>query len=210
MCIRDRYLGELYNCGRCDRTHAAYSGGVVISEDGLALTNHHVLSAGDRDNTEGYMAMTWDGRCFSIEKVLAADETADIALVKLKSDGYKFHAAPIADVRPKPMNPVRVISNPAGEFFVLTEGSVSRYAKMKNQIWMEITADFAGGSSGSGVFNDQGEVVGIVSRIHPIIRGKRAVSGDDKRKRNSQPVAEMILKRCVPLQKIHKCFAEQD
>ena len=212
------YLGELYNCGRCDKTHAGFSGGVVISEDGLVLTNYHVME--DRKNqnkVEGYMAMTYDGKCFAIEKILAANRRADIALVQLKADGHRFHAAPIADERPDPMAPVRLISNPSGEFFVMTEGEVSRYAKARGKrgrdgsYWMEITADFGGGSSGSGVFNARGEVVGLVSQIQPLMRDPKSKGKDDSsesenRKRGS--FVEMVLKKCVPLNAIHGCFEE--
>lgn len=194
------YLGELYDCGHCDRTHAGFSGGVLVSEDGLALTNYHVVQGHHKERTEGFMAMTYDGKCYAIDEVVAADKTADIALVRLKADGQKFHAAPIALNRPDPMDPVRIISNPHGQFFVLTEGEVSRYIQMTGQIFMEITADFGGGSSGSGIFNDRGEVIGIVSRIYPVIRK----SG------TKTPYVEMLLKRCVPLEEVHNCFEHQD
>ncbi|MFM7974770.1 MAG: hypothetical protein ACKO8U_06815, partial [Pirellula sp.] len=36
-------VGSLYDCGRCKNLHGNISGGVVISQDGLVLTNHHVL-----------------------------------------------------------------------------------------------------------------------------------------------------------------------
>ncbi len=209
------YISQLYNCGRCDRTHAGFSGGVVVSEEGLVLTNHHVLNKLKDDNTEGFMAMTCDGKCWEIEEVIAANAKADIALIRLKSDGHKFHAAPIAVDRPTPMDPVRIISHPFGEFYVMTEGEVSRYSKGKlmptkrrdaeQATWMEVTADFAMGSSGSAVFNAQGEVVGLVSRVQPL------VDSDEKRKKSDpkNPIegfVVMILKRCVPLSAVHGCF----
>ena len=202
------YLGELYDCGRCDRSHPSYSGGVVVSEDGLALTNYHVIAgqnAGQR-KTECFMAMTYDGKCFAVEEVLAASQVADVALVRLKADGHKFHAAPIASSPSSPMDSVRIISNPSGHFFVLTRGEVSRYSRVKEEVFMEITADFGGGSSGSGVFNDRGEVVGLVSRIFPIFQNtKKRVKGTA----STVPYVPMSLKRCVRLQEIHNCFEDQ-
>ena len=202
------YVGELYDCGRCDRTHAGFSGGVLISEDGLALTNYHVLDRNEARLTEGYMAMTYDGRCFEIQEILAANKDADIALIRLKADGFKFYAAPLASVRPNPVESIRIVSNPKGEFFVTTQGEVSRYAKVRKQTWMEVTAEFGGGSSGSGVFNDRGEVVGIVSRIKPLIRDSKSTNrGGDKNSKGS--FVEMILRRCVPLSEIQACFAKE-
>ena len=200
------YLGELYNCGRCERTHPGSSGGVVVSEDGLALTNYHVLQAHHGDRTEGFMAMTYDGKCFAIDEIVAANQAADIALVRLKADGHKFHAAPIASKRPNPMDTVRVVSNPRGQFFLLTNGEVSRYSREKGKAMLEITADFGGGSSGSGIFNDRGEVVGVVSLITPIFGSMKATNG----KNGTTKFVEMVLKRCVPLQGIHNCFEKHD
>lgn len=212
------YLGELYNCGKCDKTHAGFSGGVVISEDGLVLTNYHVLEQRDKakgNRVEGYMAMTYDGKCWEIDEILAADKAADIALVKLRATGKTFYAAPIAVDRPNPTDVVRVISHPSGEFFVMTRGEVSRYARRRagrrssaKGHWMEITADFGGGSSGSAVFNNDGEVVGLVSRIRPLMRGPKS-TGEESTNSNIKTKSgfvEMVLRKCVPLSAIHNCF----
>ena len=208
------FLGQFYDCGKCDRTHVSFSGGVMISQSGLALTNYHVMQLHKTGTTEGFMAMTYDGKCFEVEKVLAADKTADIALVQLKTDGHKFHAAPIAKTRPEPTSEVRIISHPAGEFFTLTKGEVSRYSRMrsakrdsseKKPAWLEVTADFGGGSSGGGVFNSQGELVGIVSRIRPLWRAASKTVRNGKLVDQPKYV-EMVIRRCVNLSSIKACF----
>ena len=211
------FLGKFYDCGRCDRSHLALSGGIVISESRLALTNYHVMDPKVMGTTEGFIAMAYDGQCFEVEKVLAADQVADIALVQLKANGYKFHAAPIAKSRPSPMNTVHIVSNPSGEFFSLSSGMVSRYSKVRprkgdrgrsNAAWLEITAEFGGGSSGSGIFNAAGEVVGLVSRIRPLKRAssKQLVAGKELTK---QGYVQMIVRRCVDLNSIKACFASE-
>jgi len=218
------FLGQFYDCGKCDRSHLSMSCGVVIDESGLALTNHHVLRIREESGTtEGFMAMTYDGKCFEVEEVLAADEIADVCLVRLKANGHKFHAAPIAKTRPEPTTEVRLVSHPSGEFFVMTKGEVSRYSrtstkkprrskkysKAKRPTWLEITADFGGGSSGCGVFNSAGEVVGIASRIRPITRPAKKITRNGKT--ISQPMyVEMILRRCADLTAIHNCFAQPE
>ena len=72
---------------------------------------------------------------------------------------------------------------------------------------MEITADFGGGSSGCGVFNSAGEVVGIASRIRPITRAAAQVTRNGKTIKQPMYV-EMMLRRCVDLNAIHSCFAQ--
>ena len=211
-------FGELYDCGRCDQTHANVAGGVIVSEDGIVLTNYHVLEPRKRNangKTEGYMVMTYDGKAFKIDTVLAASKKNDIAVVQLDANGHRFHAAPIADVRPLPGSSVRVMSNPSNQFYVMTSGEVSRYSRnrdTKNRrervVRMEITADFAAGSSGSGVFNADGEVVGLVSRIDPVFRSISVRTAEAEKGKATQRYAEMIFRRCVPLDAIHACFKD--
>ena len=212
------YIGELYNCGRCDRTHAGFSGGVVISEDGLALTNYHVLESRDTGRTEGIYAMTWDGKCWAIDEILAASKNDDVALVRLKGGNYKFYASPLAAKAPVPMDPIRIISHPFGEFFVMTHGEVSRYARMRKKrdsaaarkaTWMEVTAPFGSGSSGCGVFNNRGEVVGLVSSILPLFRKASEASESNPDAEARARYVEMLIRKCVPLDAIDACFASQ-
>lgn len=207
-------LGTIYDCGRCDNLHANVAGGVVVSSDGLALTNYHVLDRSD-DGIKAMTAMTYDGQSYPIVEVLASDRGADVALIRLGGPG-PFYAAPLARQQPFPTEPVRVMSHPSNEYFVMTTGEVSRVAnfsaRRSRSHWMEITAPFGAGSSGSGVFNDQGEVVGLVSRIHPIFRDSntRQPLPDDESESKATRYVEMILRRCVTLDGIMDCFQQED
>ena len=82
---------------------------------------------------------------------------------------------------------------------------------------MEITAPFGGGSSGAAIFNQRGEVVGLVSRIDPIFRenskpnlpreidSEQTIDGHPFEKR----FVELILRRCVSLDSIQERFAKE-
>lgn len=211
-------LGNLYDCGRCSNLHANIAGGVVIHEDGLVLTNYHVLEGKGEGKIKGMLAMNHLGQCFAVAEVLAASETADVALVRLGS-ATKFEPVPIAKVVPRQLSEVIVMSHPHNEFYVVTTGLVSRFVKPTmtgdRTTWMEITAEFSGGSSGSGVFNAQGELVGLVSRIHPMFRPDDRLAGNGAGSQGQRPeggkrpeFVEQILRRCVPLESIQKLISE--
>lgn len=97
-------------CGNCDKHHASPAGGFIISPDGLAVTNHHVL---DQKNATGFAAFTSDGKALRVLKVLAADPAADVAVVQLEGSNLPY--LPIAD---KATLGARVwaMSHPAGHF----------------------------------------------------------------------------------------------
>jgi S1-C subfamily serine protease len=209
-------VGSLYDCGRCNNLHGNISGGVVISQDGLILTNHHVLKRKEDEKTQGMLVMNHLGQCFAIEQVLAAWESADVALIKIKSS-EKFDPVPLASSNPKPLSQVVVMSHPHNEFFVVTTGLASRLTKPTMEgdstTWLEITAEFSGGSSGSGVFNSECELVGLVSRIHPMFREQEKSDRPRKADSASDPpesaagrlvYPEQILRRCVPIESIRK------
>lgn len=218
-------IGTLYDCGRCKNLHGNISGGVIIGEDGLVLTNYHVLDRKPDEKVQGFVAMDYQGRCFAIAEVLAAWESADVVLIRLENTATKFEPVGLASSNPKPLTDVVVMSHPHNEFFVVTTGLASRLTKPTmegdSNTWLEITAEFSGGSSGSGVFNTQGELVGLVSRIHPMFREQEKSSaaraaGEDRsagvgQGRDSGPgrqyYPEQILRRCVPIESIHKLLS---
>ena len=219
-------FGTVFDCGRCSKLHASIAGGVVVSADGLAITNYHVLDRAG-NGTEEVFAVSFDGKSHPIKKVLSADKIADVALVQLGGDG-PFFPAPIAGKMPMPLEPVTILSNPKNQFFVVTQGVVSRHVTpggRRQGEWTEVTADYAAGSSGSGVFNSRGEVVGLVSRNYPIIRtaksrtmakGNGKDQSDEPGKlqtpgsRGSEAFVEMVLRRCVTLDAIRARFAESE
>jgi hypothetical protein len=205
-------FGTLYDCGKCDEMHGNIAGGVVISDDGLCLTNHHVLERRDQD-TRVIFAMDYAGRGYAIQEVLASNRVADVALVRLLGEG-PFHPAPIASQSPLPNVPAYVLSHPSSEFFVLTQGIVSRHVTLTQRRgkshWLEVTAPFGAGSSGSGVFDERGRLMGLVSRIYPIFRGAEQIvpTEDGNARQRPAPYAELVLRRCVTLDAIRNCFEE--
>lgn len=189
-------LGHLYLCGKCDLHHANLAGGVLVSPDGLALTNYHVLDFGE---AIVFGAMTADGRVFPIDKVLAASKRDDVALVKLRG-AEGLPCAPFGQ-SPELGEAVFAVSHPDGHFYTLTRGHLARkYLTPKGGVpRLQITADFARGSSGCGIFNEAGGLVGIATSTNSI-----HYTEEEGRKANLQ----MVVKSGVPLESIRALFAE--
>lgn len=188
-------VGHLYLCGKCDNWHNNLAGGVVISPDGLLITNYHVLKFAQ---AKTFAAMTKDGRIFPIAKVLASSKKNDVALVQLK--GAKNLAyAPVAKSG-STGDDLFVISHPDGHFYSFTKGHISRYfidpASRARRI--QITAPFARGSSGSGIFNERGEIIGLATFTNTIFY-------EEKESKNPQTV----LYTGVPSASILKLGAEE-
>ena len=184
-------MGHLYLCDKCDNWHTTTAGGVIISEDGLALTNHHVLAF---ERASIYGAMTSDGKVYAIEEVLAASKRDDVALVRIRTD-EKLPFVSMASSAPIG-TPVFAVSHPDSHFYTLTKGYVSRYSVSPSLKIprLEVTADFARGSSGSGIFNERGSLVGLIASTKSIYYDQE---------NNIQTNLQMVIKSCVPLSGIN-------
>jgi len=188
-------MGGMYKCDKCTRWHANTSCGFPITASGAVVTNYHVLA--DKRN-QALVAMTAEGAVFSVKEVLAANAEDDVAIVQLDTKGAVLPALALAPRAPVG-TPVCLISHPDRHFYVLTCGMVSRYSERekngKSVLLMDITADYARGSSGAPVFNDQGAVVGLVATTESIYYDVA-----DGKKENLQ----MVFKHCVPAENVLK------
>lgn len=137
--------------------------GVILSEDGLILTNTHVVSGCDSatvqlsDNTE-YEA-----------KLVGADELSDIAVLKIEASGLK--AARFGESRDLAVgDKVAAIGNPLGETFrlTLTDGIISAIErgisyKGHSMTLLQTNTAINEGNSGGALFNMYGQVIGITN-----------------------------------------------
>jgi S1-C subfamily serine protease len=143
------------------------AGGVIIGPQGVVATAFHVLNKGPDIVARG--VRTADGIVHPVQEVLAASQAADVAVVRIEAEDLQ--AAPLSKGDPVG-TPVTMISHPAGKYFSLTQGHISRYSAVvlfgRPAIAMSVTTEFADGASGGPVFNARGEVSGIVSSTNAV------------------------------------------
>jgi S1-C subfamily serine protease len=172
-------VGMYYKCPDCDGWHFNSSAGFVVSEGGIICTCCHVVLAEDKDIKESYMvAADATGRVFPVKAVLAADTESDTCFLKIEAAGLK--PLPLrAGVRPGER--IFCLSHPGGYFFMFTQGMVARLNRRQNDamdehgktnglltrpiLFLNVTAEFAPGSSGAPIVDEAGNVVGQVASI---------------------------------------------
>jgi len=195
-------IAGLFLCDHCDNYHANSASGFVISENGIAVTNYHVVES-EKNTT--MVAMTRSGRVVPIIEVLAASQADDIAIVRLGGD-QPFTPVPIAR-NAEVGETVHAITHPSGRYYCYTSGEVSRFfmepkGRRRPPVRrMQITADYARGSSGGPIFNDAGQVVGMVTTTTSVYYNE-----ENGQQRNLQ----MVFKNTVPYQSILDLFANED
>ena len=185
-------LSKVFNCNRCTRWHDRSSGAFAITEDGIVVTNYHVV-AGAQDDERTIVATTRDGRVYPVKEVITANKVNDIAVLRLElPDGESLKPLKLAN-EAHPGETAYAISHPVGRFYTLTQGIVSRNAIVRAKDGrserMFITADFAKGSSGSPILNGRGEIIGMVAATESIYYTQT---------QEEQKNLQMVFKNCVP------------
>ena len=140
----------------------AYGSGFFISQDGYLLTNHHVV-----EDASKVTIMLNDRRELDAE-VVGSDERTDVALLKVA--GHDFPALMVGNMdQLKVGQPVLAIGSPFGFDYSASAGIVS--AKSRNMLgetsvpFIQTDVALNPGNSGGPLFNQQGQVVGVNSRI---------------------------------------------
>jgi S1-C subfamily serine protease len=194
-------VGGLYTCKNCGKFHATVASGFVLTATGAVVTNYHVVN---HREIEALVVMTDRREVLPVRRILAANQTDDVAILKVDAEGLTpLPVAAALDAAPVG-SPVGVISHPAERFYCYTSGVVSRYSmnqlaeQKADTVW--ITADFARGSSGAPVLNPKGQVVAVVRSTESIYHG-----GGAGQRNNLQ----MIFKTCTPTANLYGLFGSQ-
>ena len=162
--------------------------GFVIAEEGIIVTNHHVA---DIENDPYYTIMVTDceGNTYQVDEILSTDKHNDLAIIRVDTKGKKLIPLPLGESA-RVGQEVRVIAHPGKMFYLYTKGMVIRnyYNGYPGSDRMGISAEFGGGSSGSAVLDNKGNVIGIVSKTLPITSGA-----------NNTGMQQMIVKETIPV-----------
>ena len=145
--------------------------GVIISADGLIVTNNHVIEGAER-----LQVTLNDNREFTAT-VVGADPTTDLALIKIDAPA-DLHVIPMGDSEQLRVGEwVLAVGNPFGFTSTVTAGIVS--AKARNistmtgsrsaggiEAYIQTDAAVNQGNSGGALVNLRGELVGINAAIY--------------------------------------------
>jgi len=138
--------------------------GVIVSEQGLILTNNHVVSSAD----EIEVALA-DGRKLTA-KVVGTDPETDLAVLKVEAENLpaitfsNYEKLNVGDV-------VLAIGNPFGVGQTVTQGIVSALGRNHLGIntfenFIQTDASINPGNSGGALIDTSGNLVGINSAIY--------------------------------------------
>lgn len=142
--------------------------GVILTDDGYIVTNHHVIEGANQIE----VVMNNNQRFYA--KLVGADPSTDLALLKVKADQLPFIKYGDSDVV-VPGEWVLAIGNPFDLNSTVTAGIISAKARnigilrdrnnLQVESFIQTDAAINPGNSGGALVNLKGELIGINSAI---------------------------------------------
>lgn len=151
--------------GTQERVQNSLGSGVILSEDGVIVTNNHVI-----DGADEFLIVLSDRREYEAELILA-DERTDLAVLKIDTGGEPLPALEYADTRGVEVGDlVLAIGNPFGVGQTVTSGIISATARTDVGVsdyafFLQTDAAVNPGNSGGALVNTKGELVGVNTAI---------------------------------------------
>lgn len=142
--------------------------GVIIGEDGLIITNNHVV-----DGKSTIKIILYDGRVFKAN-VLVQDKELDLAIleIQVKTKNTKFQPIKISNNSShlELGDTVYAVGNPFGIGLSVTSGIISALPSKNNTFsglgkLIQTDASMNPGNSGGALLNTKGELIGINTGI---------------------------------------------
>ncbi len=179
--IFERLLPSLVQIAGKSKENSWTGSGFFVTEQGLILTNAHVVGGTDPELT----VTTSDGKTRKARKVLFEDHRLDLAIIQMPPGTYK--PVVINSDKPKVGATVYALGNPRAFANTLSKGIVSslrpgtigeslkfgtsqKDASKSDERFNDIiqhTAAISPGSSGGALIDAYGEVIGINAMVMP-------------------------------------------
>lgn len=177
-------IGWYFLCPNCDKWHLNFAGGYAVSHDGAVATCFHCIEPNSRTMREGYLiAIDSEQNVCPVTSILRADKEMDAAIVRV--EGLKSEPLSLND-QVSPGDPAYLLSDPLGISGYFSNGMVNRFFWLPGKnggdpqsltgaraLRVNVSTDWAPGSSGSPVLDHYGNVIGHVAVIHSLSSNNR-------------------------------------
>ncbi len=171
-----RFFGGGFGMPR-ERVESSLGSGVIVTPDGVIVTNYHVIKA--RGEAEIKVALA-DKREYEAQVILK-DERTDLAVLRLDAPGVTFPYLNFEDSEGLEVGDiVLAIGNPFGVGQTVTSGIVSALARTQvgvsdYKFFIQTDAAINPGNSGGALVDMEGRLVGVNTAIYSRTGGSHGI-----------------------------------
>ena len=184
--------GWFYHCTKCDHWHLHEAGAYAIAND-VVVTAHHVMAKPEALKEGWFIVTDEQNKIYPTKAILGLDEVADTAIIRVSGEGLK--PLPLA-AQVELGEQAYCFSDPLGNRGYFSAGIVNRFyypdaSRKPNSQVMNVSTDWAQGSSGSSVIDECGNIIGHVARIQTF---------NSNRDKNGAPSAgtTLVMHQAIP------------
>jgi len=174
-----QFFGNEFGAGignrEIKRQHNSLGSGVIVGEDGVIVTNNHVIEGADT-----IRVVLYDRREFDA-KLVATDEKTDLAILRIKTNGKPLPVIGLSDSDDLEVGDlVLAIGNPFGVGQTVTSGIVSALSRSGVGLsrlgsFIQTDAAINPGNSGGALVGLDGRLVGINTAIYSKSGGSQGI-----------------------------------
>lgn len=171
MDMFEQFMGPGMMMQQPQRPIQSLGTGFIIRDDGLIITNNHVVDQADVIKVQ----IDEKSKDLFDAEIIGKDDKTDIALIKIKSKKKLpvAHLGSSADLEVGEW--VAAFGNPYGHGHTMTKGIVSAIGREINEInvfpFIQTDASINPGNSGGPLVNVRGEVIGVNTAIDQRAQG---------------------------------------
>jgi serine protease Do len=173
--LLNKQLGDEFGGVPRERVQNSLGSGVIVSPDGIIVTNHHVISGGT-----DIIVVLADKRSFAATVVLD-DEHSDLAVLKIDAKSEELPWLELGNSDDLAVGDlVLAIGNPFGVGQTVTSGIVSAMARTSvgitdYQFFIQTDAAINPGNSGGALIDVSGRLIGINTAIYSRSGGSHGI-----------------------------------
>ncbi|MGB7406822.1 MAG: Do family serine endopeptidase, partial [Pacificimonas sp.] len=176
--VMNPFFDQFFGRGRMSappRTERSLGSGVIVAEDGLVVTNNHVVQGADR-----ILVALSDRREYPAELVFT-DAQLDLALLRIDTGAASLPTVPLGDSDGTEVGDIVVaIGNPFGVGQTVTSGIVSAVARTgvgisDYQFFLQTDAAINPGNSGGALIGLDGRLAGVNTAIYSRSGGSNGI-----------------------------------
>lgn len=180
---------------------------VVLTEDGVCVSNYHVFEPIIDSSKELtpldsiFFVASKSGKIYPITAVLSYNKISDLAIFKIDPHGDKLTTVSVGKDLPAGAT-IQALTHAYGHLFYYSKGVVARNIcgseLNPDTNRSDITADYCKGSSGGPLFDECGNLVGIVSTTQSIYYTEYP-----------QTDLQMVVKTIIPISSVLRLLKQQ-
>jgi hypothetical protein len=183
-------VGWFYKCHHCQHWHLGLANGYAIAQGGVVATAAHVLPPPKEAKQAYLIAATADGKVLPVTAILAVDDELDAGIVRVAG----FAGEPLAlNDNVAPGDTAFCLSDPVEVRAYFTTGIVNRFFWLDadsgdvrtlagvRKLRLNVSTDWAPGSSGAPILDGAGNAIGHVSTIQGFSTPPDAESDTDRK-----------------------------